>query len=170
MIVTSVYTSCIYTFYKYIYKTIWTNQHDQCLLKVVMYIIAFFLVVLFFFSLFWNHLGGFKLWPFGRNQPDPAGKPSWDWMSITGWRQLGRWTHCPLCSGTLHQKLDLPLSAELFAIFWTPTALVTPPPHPHPRGHRVVFVVNKWKMLWGCCFHWDVCFSRSTPRYLSWSF
>lgn len=79
VIVTSVYTPCIYTFYKYIYKNIWTIHHDQCLLEVLMYIIALFL-------LFFYHLDGFKLWPFGRNQPVLVRKLSWDWMSITGWR------------------------------------------------------------------------------------
>lgn len=79
VIVTSVYTPCIYTFYKYIYKNIWTIHHDQCLLKVLMYIIALFL-------LFFYHLDGFKLWSFVRNQPVLVRKLSWDWMSITGWR------------------------------------------------------------------------------------
>lgn len=74
----------------YIYlKNIWTILHDQCLLKVVMYIIALFLL---FFLIIWMV---FKLWPFGRNQPVLVRKLSWDWMSITGWRQFCRWTHWP---------------------------------------------------------------------------
>lgn len=79
VIVTSVYTPCIYTFYKYIYENIWTIHHDQCLLKVLMYIMALFLLLFY-------HLDGFKLWSFGRNQPVLVRKLSWDWMSITGWR------------------------------------------------------------------------------------
>lgn len=36
------YIPFIYTFYKYIYKYIWTNQYDQCLSMVVLYIYRFF--------------------------------------------------------------------------------------------------------------------------------
>lgn len=152
-VIVSVYTPCIYTFYKYIkiYEPTWSvfvkggDVHNSFLL------------------LFFYHLDGFKFWPFGRNQPIVACKLSWDWMSITGWRQFRHWTHCP--SALVHRTRCM---TRLFRPSCsTPSALVFAP---FRKVIRVSFVINKQKMLWGCCFHWDVWFSRFTLRYLSWWF
>lgn len=147
VIVTSVYTPCIYTFYKSIYKNIWTIHHDQCLLKVLMYILALFL-------LFFYHLDGFKLWPFGRNQPVLVRKLSWDWMSITGWRYFCRWTHWPPVFSQTRSATCL---------FWpsclsTPSALVFAPSH---MVTRVVLLLTSGR----CCE--DVVFAGMSDFLLS---
>lgn len=51
------------------------------------YIIAFCCFSIIWMVLSSGHLAG--------SSPFLARKLSWDWMSITGWRQFRHWTHCP---------------------------------------------------------------------------
>lgn len=141
------YIPFIYTFYKYIYKYIWTNQYDQCLSMVVLYIYRFFFACL-------SQGGMLSYGHLIESVNCMSWHASWagDWMSITGWWQY--WFRCSLYCHSALVVLTLP-AAQLMSLtkfffscpFLIHSALVFTP----LKGNKGCFVISYANTSGRCC-------------------